>query len=522
MSSDKTGAKNSFQQIRPAPIVLTRADDAQADPAARRLNLPLASLIALIAIILLACMIFTFIVLPGWFAPSSTPPVKTAEAPALPSDHSPQPALTKPDAELPLPWNESQLAEFRKKSQDTLAAMLQAEEQLKKTAVEKWGAEQHLRATAHAEQGDQLYRKKQFKAANAEYEQALTLFNELLAEADNILRLSLEQGRDYLQSGDAEKAAGAFEKALLIEPDNATAAAGLQRTRTLDEVRSLTDQATELLLQGELDKARNILNQALSLDKQDELAKQKLADVRQRSRDRDFNQAMSAGYIALDNNDYAQAAAKFSRALRIKPGTQEALSALDQSKQGMITDNLKKLLLQGHTLETAERWKDAIDVYTEALKLDGNSAEARQKKQAAQRRAMLDQKLTDTIARAERLTDQDVYQESLTLQNEIDKIEVRGPRLTEQKKTLSKLLQQASEPVSVTFFSDDQTDVTLYRVGKLGNFDKTNLQLLPGKYIAVGHRQGYRDVRVEFTVQANDGPQSVDIRSREKIVSVPR
>jgi len=37
-------------------------------------------------------------------------------------------------------------------------------------------------------------------------------------------------------------------------------------------------------------------------------------------------------------------------------------------------------------------------------------------------------------------------------------------------------------------------------VGELGTFNQKQIALKPGNYVAVGNRNGYRDVRVEFQV----------------------
>ena len=65
--------------------------------------------------------------------------------------------------------------------------------------------------------------------------------------------------------------------------------------------------------------------------------------------------------------------------------------------------------------------------------------------------------------------------------------------------------------------SDSTTDVTLFRVAKLGVFDKTAVSLKPGRYIVAGTRMGFRDVRVEFTVTGQGLDQPISISCNEAI-----
>jgi len=92
-----------------------------------------------------------------------------------------------------------------------------------------------------------------------------------------------------------------------------------------------------------------------------------------------------------------------------------------------------------------------------------------------------------------------------------------GPRLVEQRDELSRLLKRAATPLTVQLLSDNVTDVSIYKVGKLGNFTATELALRPGTYVAVGSRPGYRDVRLEFRVAPEIDMQPVIVRCEERI-----
>ena len=95
-------------------------------------------------------------------------------------------------------------------------------------------------------------------------------------------------------------------------------------------------------------------------------------------------------------------------------------------------------------------------------------------------------------------------------------IEPRGPVLETQIVELQKLLLWAKTPVAVTFTSDNQTDVTLLRVKRLGSFAASELTLRPGSYTALGVRNGYRDVRINFNVKPDSHPE-IDVRCLEAI-----
>ena len=83
--------------------------------------------------------------------------------------------------------------------------------------------------------------------------------------------------------------------------------------------------------------------------------------------------------------------------------------------------------------------------------------------------------------------------------------------------SITGLLAAAETPVRVEFASDNQTEVTIYRVGKLGVFDRKDMELLPGRYTVVGTRTGFRDVRREFTILPGRESAALVIRCEEQI-----
>ena len=92
-----------------------------------------------------------------------------------------------------------------------------------------------------------------------------------------------------------------------------------------------------------------------------------------------------------------------------------------------------------------------------------------------------------------------------------------GPVLQQQMRALGEVLKASQTPIQVVLTSDSNTDVTLFRVAKLGSFDKTAVSLTPGRYIVAGTRMGFRDVRVEFTVTDRGLDQPISVSCNEAI-----
>ena len=78
-------------------------------------------------------------------------------------------------------------------------------------------------------------------------------------------------------------------------------------------------------------------------------------------------------------------------------------------------------------------------------------------------------------------------------------------------------MKRAATPLIVEIRSDNETEVSIYKVGRLGSFETRQIELRPGTYVAAGSRPGYRDVRLEFQVGPEVDMQPIVVRCEEPI-----
>jgi hypothetical protein len=167
---------------------------------------------------------------------------------------------------------------------------------------------------------------------------------------------------------------------------------------------------------------------------------------------------------------------------------------------------LRNRAIEGHRdrgleHERLESWRAAEAEYDSALALDGSLRFAREGKKKSAALALLQEKLDFQIGHAERLSDARALEEASRLLDEASGVEEEGPKRRDAIAKLEALVASYSRPMELQIVSDTLTDVTLQRIGRLGKFDRRVLEVRPGRYVAVGSRAGFRDVRVEFTVE---------------------
>jgi hypothetical protein len=192
-----------------------------------------------------------------------------------------------------------------------------------------------------------------------------------------------------------------------------------------------------------------------------------------------------------------------------------ALGGLEQTAEKTATNRITTLRQAATSAEKAEDWATALEKYAAVLASDSNIQFARDGRQraAAQQRAAT--AMANIIAAPEKLSSAKLYSQAEQLLAEARELAPRGPKLETQIEVVASLIVAYREPVAVTFLSDSATQITVSTVGKLGSFDRKQLNLRPGAYTVVGSQDGCRDVRANIVVRPNMKP--IEIRCLERL-----
>ena len=226
---------------------------------------------------------------------------------------------------------------------------------------------------------------------------------------------------------------------------------------------------------------------------------------------------MARGFDALSAGRYAQARSEFNAADRVRPGSPEVAEALKQIEQEERTRTIAAKLDNARSLESQERWADALKEYRSVLQLDSTVAFANEGVARTEPRTELNEELELYLTQPERLFSNPVRAAARNTLQKARAVNPAGPVLKQQIDTLSDWIARADVPVQIAIRSDNLTQVTIYRVGALGTFEQRSLELAPGSYTVVGTRPGYRDVRREINVIPGTALEPVVIRCEEKI-----
>ena len=168
-------------------------------------------------------------------------------------------------------------------------------------------------------------------------------------------------------------------------------------------------------------------------------------------------------------------------------------------------------------LEKQELWQQAELIYKNILKADPTLVDVKTRLIQATVRAKLNRQIVSVLEDPLTLADQGVYANAQQML--ADARGIKGPqvKLKTQIEQLSLALERSKIPTEIVFLSDQQTQVTVYQVAKLGAFRERRVQLLPGRYTIAGSRKGYRDVQIELKVLGTEDITPIQISCTEKI-----
>jgi hypothetical protein len=432
------------------------------------------------------------------------------------ADNSQKPAV-KQSATLISPSTAAQKTKYRQDAQTILAEIIQRRDRLNQQGVDQWGAFEYNQAQKAVADGDQEYSIGNYAESVASYQSALDGLRDLETRGQELLQQSIADAAEAIENSVLSTAVSATRLASAIAPDNQTVIQLSRRAKTLPaliEAMQRGNQSTELERYSEAEQA---YIDATTSDPQHKKAAAALASTRQKITEQRFRGFMSAGFSALDNNNFDLATQSFKRAATVysdHPAVQQALAQVETRRTQFWVNNR---IAEAAELERREQWQQALIIYQQLLETDATLTDIRVKQIPVGVRADLDKKINKVLSDPLALSAVSQYRHGQKVLQDASGIANPGPLLSEQIAQLRAALKSSQTPIEVVLTSDSITDVTLFRVAKLGAFDKTAVSLKPGRYIVAGSRVGYRDVRIEFTVTGEGFDTPIAISCTEAI-----
>ena len=424
-------------------------------------------------------------------------------------------AETEMPAPSPVPSGDTEAQ--RDAANQALQQYLQLHARLALENAEAWGEPDWSEAAGLASAADRYFAERRFALAARDYQAALDRLQQLDARRADMVTEALDAGVRALAEDDVETAIARFEAALLIAPDHQDAERGLVRARNRGASLEHMDRGRKAEAANDLEAARDAYRQAVQVDADYTAAQAALQRVAGQIEARDFTAAMTRALGALDRGQTNEADKALAEAERLQPGNTAVRDARQRLQATRTRAALSGLRRQASDQVRREDWQAVIPLYRRALKVDPAAGFAREGLRRAEARAQLHAQFDHYLDQPARLYSAAPLANAKQLLATISDAPPDEPRLAGKIAALRDLVSRAATPMTLTLQSDGLTEVVVYRVGRLGQFDTHALQLLPGDYTIVGSRPGYRDVRKVVAVRPGVPLPPVVVRCEEVI-----
>ena len=420
--------------------------------------------------------------------------------------------------------SQSRIAEktkYRKDAQLVLEKIVDIRDLLKSKSIEKWNAEKFNIALENISIGDDLYREGEYLRSIKQYREALDQLNNLQEEAANIIESTIISANNNIEKLDSEltveQTINSINLAFAIDKNNESIKLLKERSLKLPDLFNKVMQSNQLISEQKYEDAFSVLSEAIMLDPYRKKTKTSMENLNKQIKEKTFIEFMSEGFEAMDQNNFSSARKVFNEALKTYPERPDIYDALNQLESRESSFQIKERIKNAEANENLENWSEAKKEYEALLESDNSLVSLKARLINVRIRAELDEQLENLINNPLTLRSDELHQKAKKLLKTAQGINQRGAKLEKQIENVSKIIVQARNPIPVNFFSDNKTKVTIFKIGSLGLFEKRTIELVPGKYVVLGQRIGFRDVRLDFAIEPNEVDKNISIMCVESI-----
>ena len=233
--------------------------------------------------------------------------------------------------------------------------------------------------TSKINEADALYEDGQYTQAKEAYQSALSVIPD-----DSYALGMIDRITEIVNSPDYKKIQNDIAKAKLEQQrkeQERLAVAEAEKQRKA-QVQNLINAGNQQLTDKKYAEAENTFNQVLALDPNNAIATAKLEIIAgfyeeiQRQRQANYNNAMFAGDLAMDKNNFAEAVKQYNIALTYKTGDAEATQKLaiarqnEDSRTKALADEYNNYITQGDAQYNTKNYDKAIEFYTKAINVN--------------------------------------------------------------------------------------------------------------------------------------------------------
>lgn len=346
-----------------------------------------------------------------------------------------------------------------------------------------------------------LFASAHYQEAVVELQQADEKAKALTQSWHQAYEDKLNQAQQAYNKEDVKPAELYLNQALVIKPNEPRGLSLQQQLNSYPYVAELLAALKVAKIENNLQKQADTLQQIIAQDSTRIGLVKELGVVTKKLNDDRFNQAISRGVVAIEQENVSAANTAYKQAKAIYPQRTEVVSLQKKIAQQQAAVNLQTSLINVKKAAQADDWQRVLAISKE-------KTNAVLKDYAIQAQQILLQQKTAAayLARPERLQDQGVRQQAQNFIKSNISLTLKSPTFAKQIEQLSNKVDSANQQQELRITSDGKTDIWVLGVGHVGKVAKStekSIQLYPGKYTLEGRCEGYRNKQQSITLSSS-------------------
>ncbi|OFA32889.1 hypothetical protein BAE46_03860 [Glaciecola punicea] len=330
------------------------------------------------------------------------------------------------------------------------------------------------------------------------------------------IALHVSNGQQAFSNDEMAQAQLQVNKALALSPSNIKAMALENRIYAFGEASKLMQELKIAVSENNWPKQVAVITDIIEIDPlRGELA-QTLANAQAQHDKQQLAKYLGQAAQALRANALNKAQQLVSQAQAIEPNSKGAQALSAQIYQARAQQSLTATKKSIKSAAQNDDWTQVSALVSSTLAKHPSDTDLQNYRSQAQQVLSAKQSLAPFFAAPKRLADDNIREAASSAVQTAFLASLLSPSLQQQIENVAKSIDEYNKPVEVRINSDGLTYITVVGVGHVGEHAQKIISLNPGKYVLQGQRQGYRNKRLEFTVDANT-PISLTLICDERI-----
>ena len=333
----------------------------------------------------------------------------------------------------------------------------------------------------------------------------------LASETEESFKFNMNVAKESYDSGEYNSALAAISQAAKLRPNVGEVEEWKSRIERMPELLLARRDADDARNAGKLEEELEALSRILKIVPDSVESEERVKEVKNLLLDQRFNRAVARVIKSIENGNLKQAKQALGEVKRIRPTHVESVKLTDQVELFERQQKRDQHLVAARRDVKQDNWEGALLNYGRALALDSTHHEANQGRDIATRILDLQRIIDDFVARPGRLSSANIAKAATNTVENAKSLAKFSEKLKKSISDLEKSIEIAKTPVPVQILSDNQTEISIRRIGRIGKTEKRTIELRPDTYTFEGKRKGYRSKLIEVVVKYNGG-SPIEIR----------